>query len=290
MPIVTRLPDEEVAFMERLRSKHADRLPGLHVTDAIWCNIRAIVKPALIAAGTEIRFSDAKILQFETGKLWESVLLKGAWRQQYQIGSPDDDSVGTVDGMLPHTWFPIEVKTTKGSSLAELPDATLMQVGEYAARCMLKHEAQAEVWHGELRILHLNGDCGKNKCLAHGYPETETRRLNPESNRQKLCCPICEGWLSGDQKPEERRHALSWTRDELLSLHRIITYRLGEVKVGRKAFSVRDSLPEWQHGYPKTECPDCEIRDLVNCPSQEDTDEMETEMKGSLTAREGVPA
>lgn len=290
MPTITRLPDEEAAFMERLRRKHADRLPGLHVTDAIWCNIRAIVKPALLAAGIEVRYSDAAILRFENGLMWEKALVHGDWRQQGQASSPDDDSVGTFDAVLPRSWFPIEAKTTGGSTEAPLSDATQMQIGGYAARLMLAHWPVPCDWEGRVRFLHKDGDCGRNKCPEHGYPESEVRRVNPETNRKRLCCPVCQGWLFGERQAAVRFYKLTWPRDELLSLHGIITYRLGEVKAGRAEFMLTTPLPPWQWGYPKTECPGCEIRDLVNCPGQEDTDQMEAEMKGSLTAREGVPA
>jgi hypothetical protein len=296
MPIITRLPDEEAAFMEHLRREFPVGRPGLHQSDAIRCNIYATVLPALVAVGVDVRYSDATLLRFKTGKLWESALLRGTWRQQYEIGSPHDDSVGTVDGMLPHTWYPIEAKTTQGSCLADLSDATRMQIGGYAARLMLAHGPHAEVWHGELRTIHLNGDCGKNKCPAHGYPEEEKRRLNPETNRQRLCCPVCQGWMSGDQAPEKRRLKLSWPRDELLSLHKLLTWRLGELKEDRETYvrqhrayfmpdntwQLHASLPEWKWGYPQTECAGCEVRELVGCPGQEGVDEVEAEMTGSI--------
>ena len=161
---------------------------------------------------------------------------------------------------------------------------------------MLKHKRFAESWKGELRILHLNGDCGKNKCPEHGYPEEEVRRLNPDSNRQKLCCPVChhegrplpQGWLFGEQAPEIRRIPLTWTREDLLSLHKIITWRLREVKGARIEYEICDDLPTWQWGYPKTECPGCEVKELVGCAGQEDTDQMEAEMKGSIFELERV--
>lgn len=308
MPTLTRMEDEEAAFMERLRSK--PRVDGLlHLTDAVWCNIRATVKPALAAAGIEVRFSDAAILRINEGLMWEKALIKGDWRQQYEVGCPDDESMGTVDAMIPRTWFPIEAKTTGRSTLAEIPDATMMQIGGYAARLMLANEewvggvtpaleGDTIGWKGRIRTLHKDGDCGKNKCPEHGYPEEVKRRLNPETNRQKACCPVCEGWLVGDRQPAVRFYKVVWQRDELLSLHKLITWRLGELKADRIAYRFSDyapvqvtaPLPEWKWGYPQTECNGCEVRELVGCPGREDIDEMEQEATGSLTAREGVPA
>ena len=283
MPTLTRMPEEEAAFMERLRSKpRADGL--LHLTDAIWCNIRATVKPALIAAGIEIPFSDATVLRINEGLMWERALIKGNWRQQHELGSPDDESMGTIDAVLPHTWFPIEAKTTGRSTLAEIPDATMMQIGGYAARLFLKYSPYADWWEGRIRTLHKNGDCGKSKCLDHGYPETEVRRLNPETNRQKLCCPVCENWLVNDRDPEVRFYKVVWQRDELLSLHKLLTWRLGELKEDRLTYKLYGSLPEWKWGYPQTECNGCEVRELVGCSGREDMDEIETEMTGSLSA------
>jgi hypothetical protein len=314
MPTITRLPDEEAAFMERLRAQHNQRPDGLHLTDAIWCNIAGTVKPALTAADIKVRYSDATILRFAEGAMWERALIKGDWRQQYEVGSPDDESTGTIDAVLPRTWFPIEAKTTKRSTLADLPDSTLTQLGGYAARLMLANEkwvggvtsaltGDTIGWEGEIRTLHKDGDCGKNKCLEHGYPETETRRLNPETKRQKLCCPVCEEFLAGDRQPEMRFYKVVWTRDELLSLHKLLTWRLGELKEDRIAYQGLEKLrgldgmtfleiplPDWKWGYPQTECAGCEVRELVGCPGREDMDEMESEMTGSLTALEGVPA
>jgi hypothetical protein len=307
MPTITRLPDEEAAFMERLRAQHNQRLPGLHLTDAIWCSIAATVKPALAAAGIEVRFSDATILRFAEGVMWERALIKGDWYQQRQIESPDDESLATFDAVLPYTRFPIEAKTTKRSTLADLPDSTLTQLGGYAARLMLSLERDKNItcstWEGRIRTLHKDGDCGKNKCPEHGYPETETRRLNPETKRQKLCCPVCEEFLVGERQPQVRFYEIVWQRDELLSLHKLLTWRLGELKADRIAYQGLETLrgldgmtfleiplPEWKWGYPQTECAGCEVRELIGCPGREDMDDMEQEATGSLTALEGVPA
>ncbi len=286
MPIVTRLPDEEAAFMDRLRALRLQRPPGFHVTDAIWCNIAATVKPALAAAGVEVRYSDATILRFAEGVMWEKALIKGDWHQQRQVASPEDESLGTFDAVLPRTWFPIEAKTTKRSTLADLPDSTLTQLGEYAARLMLWREREdgkaVTTWEGRIRTLHKDGDCGKNKCPEHGYPEEVKRRLNPESNRQKQCCPVCEGWLTSDRQPEVRFHKIVWTRDELLSLHKLLTWRLAELKADREAYKVSLSLPDWKWGYPQTECAGCEVQELIGCQGSENIDEMEAEMTGSI--------
>ncbi len=285
MPTITRLPEEEAAFMERLRARHEQRPDGLHLTDAIWCNIAGTVKPALAAAGIKVRFSDATILRFNEGAMWEKALIKGDWRQQHEVPSPDDESMGTIDAVLPRTWFPIEAKTTKRSTLAELPDSTLTQLGGYAARLFLKYSPYADWWEGRIRTLHKDGDCGKNKCLEHGYPETETRRLNPETNRQKLCCPECEQFLVGDRQPEMRFYKVVWTRDELLSLHKLLTERLFILQLSRdNIYKLGGPLPEWKWGYPQTECAGCEVRELIGCPGREDIDEMESEAVGSLSA------
>jgi hypothetical protein len=309
MPTITRLPDEEAAFMERLRAQHNQRPDGLHLTDAIWCNIASTVKPALAAAGIGVRYSDATILRFAEGAMWEKALIKGDWRQQHEVGSPDDESTGTIDAVLPRTWFPIEAKTTKRSTLADLPDSTLTQLGGYAARLMLANEkwvggvtpaleGETIGWEGRIRTLHKDGDCGKNKCPEHGYPETEVRRLNPETNRQKLCCPVCEEFLAGDRQPEMRFCKVVWTRDELLSLHKLLAWRLSELRADRIAYHVSDyapmqvtaPLPEWKWGYPQTECAGCEVRELIGCPGREDMDEMESEMTGSIFELERATA
>ena len=279
---ITRLESREQEIMQRLRDElDGPRPDGEHLTEAIWCNIKATVKPALAAAGIETPFDDATILRFTEGKMWEAALAKFEWRKQSVIAAPSGHGLGTVDAMRPRSRIVIEIKATSGSAFHDISDAMMMQVQGYASWLL---PDGVEVLVAELRIIYKNGDGGKSKCKEHGYPEQVTRRENPDTGRQKLCCPVCKEFLFGERKPMLRVYEVEWTRDDLESMRDLIASRLNELRVDRAAYQVGDPLPTWKWGHPEKECAGCEVREAIGCPGRDGLDELEQELKGSIQA------
>ena len=129
-----------------------------------------------------------------------------------------------------------------------------------------------------------NGDGGKGKCLEHGYPETVERRENPDSGRQKACCPECDEFLINERVPMLRVYDLEWDEKELASLNDLLTWRLGELRKDRIAYFKDGELPDWKWGYPEVECKNCEVKEAIGCPGADGIDELEVQLEGSINA------
>lgn len=293
MPTYTRLPGREAEIMGKLRDK--PRLAGLHVTHGIYCNIKAWAESRLAAIGEEIQHSDGTLLRFHRGNWREAVMTQGGMTQMQTISAVDvGESVGTVD-----LWrgFVVETKSTDYSinkHPSELEHYEL-QLGAYIARASTTTRTTVK---GELWIIHESGDHGKMRCPEHGVPEEEKKHKHPETNRPRLICPEClvlTGEVrfldKGNREPTLRCWEVRYDREWLDSWDKMLAARLQELKADilDSQYQIGGPLPPQRWGYD-WECASCAAKERIGCPGREDTDQMEAEMKGSLTALEGVPA
>ncbi len=275
---IRRLEEREQEVLAKLRSK--PRLEGQHLTDAIYCNVKAWGLARLAMAGEEIvRFDDGTLLRFLTGLGMERILSEGEMSQLQTI-SEADDSVGTIDIWM--GTYPVEIKVTWQSSRKDVGenDHWLLQLGGYAARNLRDGQ---ESMKGELWVVHLGGDHGKKFCPEHGIPEEEFKRKHPDTNRQRLACPECWEFLAdGNREPCLRVHEVRWKREDLNSLHQIITWRLErlmeQIKDAQHQMS-NPPEPEWGYDF---ECAKCPVRERIGCPGRESTEELEENLQGSI--------
>lgn len=286
MPSVTRLESREQEIMAKLRNR--PRLEGEHLTDRISCNRKVWAMARLAMQGKPVPFSDATLLRFERGNL------RGAWLEegemsQIQAITTDDESVGTID-----VWrgFVVEIKSSEFSTRRDPQDADhwMLQVAGYTYRTIRPEakSAKAELW-----IVHERGDHGVKFCPDHGVPERKIRRKYEETGGQRAICPDCLDetgeivWLhDGNRDPELRCWELHWTRKELESIHRNLTWR---GKALREDIANRDltfsNTPEIRYGY-SFECPSCPVKEMISCPGMGGDDELEEQMTGSIVALE----
>jgi len=281
---IRRNEAREAEIIAKLASR--PRLEGQHLTDAIYCNVKAWAQARLMAKGEPPAFDEPTLLRFLIGLGMEAVLSEGRV-SQIQTVTPDDDSVGTID-----VWWrgrAIEIKVTWSSTrkgIGEM-DHWTTQLGGYVAR-QLKDGDKTGV--GELWIVHLAGDHGKKFCPDHGVPETEFKRKHPDTNRARLACPVEGCWdflAEGSREPALRCHELRWSRADLESLHTILTARQAQLQddIKNPAYQPLGELPPIRHGYD-FECPKCVVKDPIGCPGRQPTDDLEDQLEGSILALE----
>ena len=280
---ITRLESREQEIMQRLRDR--PRLEGRHLTDVIYCNVKAWAFARAAAAGEEIHFDDGTLLRMERGNLRGAFLEEGEMSQVPTI-TRDDDSVGTID-----IWrgFVIEVKSTEISMNRPIEEMEqwLLQAGGYVARNIRDRAkgAKAELW-----IIHERGDHGKKRCRDHGYPEKRVTAKYEETGKARMICPTCRDengevrfLEEGNRDPVLRCWEVRWTREDLISLHNILTTRQAELKADiENPEYMPGNPPPIRHGYD-FECPPCPVKERIGCPGR-NVEDLEQELRGSIQA------
>ncbi len=274
--------DREQEIMAKLRSR--PRLEGRHLTDSIYCNVKAWAFARLAAAGEEVHFDDGTLLRMERGNLRGAFLEEGQMSQVPTI-SRDDDSVGTID-----VWrgFVVEAKSTEISvnrDVAEM-DHWVTQLGGYVARNI---RDGAKTARGELWIIHERGDHGKKRCIEHGYPERDVTAVWEETGKKRKICPTCRDengevrfLEDGNRDPVLRCWELTWTREELASLHEILTARQADLKADIENTEYQPgNPPPIRHGYD-FECEKCPVKERIGCPGRGNN--LEQQLEDSLMA------
>lgn len=289
---ITRIEHREQEIMASLRDR--PRLEGRHLTEAVYCNVKAWGFARLTAVGEQVHFDDGTLLRMERGNLRGAFLEEGEMSQMPTI-SADDDSVGTID-----IWrgFAVEAKSTEISvnRPVEEMDHWLLQLGGYVAR-NIREEAKGA--KGELWIVHERGDHGKKRCSDHGYPNRELTALWEPTGKKRKICPTCRDETgevrfleAGNNDPVLRCWEVRWTREDLASLHSILTTRQAELKADIENMDYGiGSPPSPRHGY-EFECKGCPVKERIGCPGKENVDDLERQLEGSINAlqAEGVPA
>jgi len=278
---IVRIPDREQEIMEKLRSE--PRLEGQHLTDAIYCNVKSWGYARLAAAGKSIPHDDGTLLRFLRGNLREALMSKDEMTQMETM-TPDDESVGTVD-----IWrgFVVETKSTEMSVNKDVAtvDHWMMQLGGYVARNIRDgaKTAKSELW-----VIFERGDHGKKFCPEHGYPEKQLRRKYEPTGGSRAICPEClerDGavvFLSdGDREPTLRCYEVIWSREELASIHKIITARLADLKsdIESPEYGIGNP-PPIRYGYD-FECEKCPVQAAIGCPGR-DVEDLEEALQGSV--------
>lgn len=286
---ISRMEPRERAILDRLRAR--PRLEGLHVTDTIYCNVKAWGHARLGALGESPPFDDATLLRFLMGHGMAHVLEAGEMRQVETI-APDTEDVGTIDLWLRD--HPVEIKVTSASVRRDMASQThwLEQLGEYAWRAIAREKARP--W-GELWAVHLLGDWGKKFCPKHGIPETEFKRKHPDTGRPRLACPVDGCWdflAEGSRETMLRCWRVEWTWGELDALHSTHAWRQQQLQddIADSGYSLSNPPPiRW--GYQQEfECRTCPFRQREDgggwCPGAQETDELEAQLQGSIMALE----
>ena len=279
MPTITRNKEREREIIEKLAARLGPvHREGEHLTEAVKCNVLGWGIEKLTEAGIDLHFDEGSILRMTKGQLWGTLLEEGEVSQIRTI-SADDDSVGTID-----IWrgFVVDVKSTEISTNHDIgeQDYWMMQLGGYVARNLREgaQTAKAELW-----VIHEKGDHGKMRCSDHGYPEQNITALYEPTGRRRKICPECREFLvAGNSNPAFRVYNTAWTRDELESLHRIITSRLAQNaadKANPEYFI--GNPPPIRHGYD-FECPNCIVKELIDCPGRGAADDLEEKLAGSI--------
>ncbi len=152
---IKRLPDREEWLIQSLAAKMGRR-EGKHLTDAVFCNVKAWGNARLGMAGYDLPKPDqASIIRMAIGIGLGDVIEEGHHHQVTTL-SADDSSTGTID-----VWYKgrvCEIKATWKSSNSTPEDSPhwMEQVAGYAARNLGDRKtATAELW-----IVHLGGDAG----------------------------------------------------------------------------------------------------------------------------------
>lgn len=274
-----RTEAREQQILAKLRNR--PRLEGQHVTETIYCNVKAWAFARLGASGDipPTPFDDAALLRMLIGTGMGDVLEQGHV-SQIQTISPDTDDVGTID-----VWFgdhPVEIKVSYLSTRKDIAeqDHWLQQLGEYVWRST-KRERKTP-W-GELWIVHLLGDHGAKQCPVHGRPESVVKRKHPDTDRPRLVCPECYEFLAdGDRETALRCHRLEWTWDELSSLHSIHAWRQGQLQQDILHTAYQPSTPppiRWGYDF---ECRGCPVKERVGCPGRQPDDTLEEDLLTSI--------
>lgn len=278
---ITRNEAREEEVMNKLRNR--PRLEGEHLTEAIYCSRKNWALARLAAVGEKPGYSDGALLRMVRGTL------RGEWMEdgemsQIECMTPDDASVGTID-----IWrgFVVEGKSTEYSvnrDIGEM-DNWLLQLGGYVARAARQDTETAK---GELWIVYEKGDHGKKRCPDHGYPDVRRTRLWEPTGKQRMVCPECDVFLEdGNNEPTFRVYEIRWTREELTSLHRLLTERLALLKadiVDAERYSIVGELPPIRWGYT-FECDGCPVRDRIGCEGMAPEENLEEEkLEKSLLA------
>ena len=273
---ITRLMSREEYIFKKLRNR--PRLEGRHVTDTIYCNVKAWGWARLGAAGNAPEFDDATLLRFLMGHGMEAVLAEGEVSQIETI-SPDSSDVGTVDVWLRD--HPAEIKVTSVSTMRDIGemDHWMQQLGEYVYRSTKR---ERNPW-GELWVVHLMGDQGKKTCPEHGVPDEVVKMKHPDTCRARLACPKCKQFLSeGSRETALRCHRIDWTWEELDALHKIHKWRqeLLQNDIEDAQYAIGNP-PPIVYGYD-FECPSCPVKELIGCPGRGAADDLEEKLAGSI--------
>lgn len=287
MPQASRLETREQEILDKLRNR--PRLEGLHSTDCIYCNIKAWAAARLAAVGEIIQYDEETLLNFLAGSGIASIIEEGHVHQIEAI-APDVADVGTLD-----IWWrdhPCEIKVSQMSTLRDVltMEHWMEQLGEYVWRTFPR-DRKRDPW-GELWILHLLGDHGKKRCPEHGVPQYEDgeqpfKRRYPDTNRDRLCCPIDGCWVfleDGQRRKTLRCHRIDFTWEELDSLHAIHAWRQPQLQddIKNPDYAI-GNLPPIRWGYQAAfECASCWAKEKIGCPGVEGVDDLEAELAGSI--------
>ena len=277
---VSRHEPREQQIFAKMRS--SPPLEGQHVTDTIYCNVKAWGRKRLAADGHKLPdFDEATLLRFLMGHGMAQVLEEGEMRQ-IQAPAPDTEDLGTLDiWMRDH---PVEIKLTNFSVRRDIVemDHWTQQLGEYAWRTVSRDKKAP--W-GELWVVYLLGDHGKKACGKHGVPAEEFKRKHPDTGRQRLACPIDGCWdflAPGRRETMLRCFRLDWTWEELDSLHNIHAQRQRELQddIESAEYGIGNP-PPIRHGYD-FECPSCPVKDAIGCPGRGEAEDLEAQLSGSI--------
>lgn len=282
---VSRHESREQQILARLRNR--PRLIGQHVTETIYCNVRAWGYARLGAAGDipPTPFDDAALLRMLIGTGMGQVIEEGHVSQVETI-APDTEDVGTVDVLL--RGRPCEIKVTYLSTRKDIQQQQhwLEQIGEYVWRATPRDKQPI----GELWIVHLLGDHGAKQCPTHGRPVYDEgvkplKEKHPDTGALRMICPECREFLQdGDRDTTIRCHRLEWTWDELDALHSMHAWRQQQLQddIVSREYAIGNPPPiKW--GYqPQFECKGCAIKEQIGCPGLDGIDDLEAQLEGSI--------
>ena len=264
-----RLPDREGWLIDSLSAKMGQRREGKHLTDSVYCNIKAWGNARLGMAGYDIPKPDqASIIRMAVGIGLGDVIEEGHHHQVTTL-SADDDSTGTIDVL--YKGRVVEIKCTWQSSNKTPEDNPhwLEQTGGYAARNLGDHKsATAEFW-----IVHLGGDGGKKYCPEHGRGDEHIMRFYEPTGKQRMACNECMEFLvAGNRNPEVRCWSKTWEREELealLALQASRQTQLAEdIKNPDYLINGGQHLPPIRWGYQSEfECKGCIIKERFTASS-----------------------
>lgn len=285
---ISRLESREEYIFKKLERP---RLEGQHVTDCIYCNVKAWGYARLGMVGDVPKFDRPALLRMLMGTAMGNVLEEGEMSQMPSI-APDTEDVGTLDVYI--DGHAAEIKVTYASSLKDINDMPhwIEQLGEYTWRTT---DRKRKTPCGEMWAIHLLGDQGKKRCPEHGVPNRELKARHPDTNRPRLICPACADatgeavfLADGDRDTALRCHRVEWTWEELDSLHRIHAWRQGFLQgtITNPAYGIGMPPPiEWGYDF---ECGSCKVKDRVGCPGRGEERDLEAELTGSIMELKGA--
>ena len=278
-----RLESREQEVMAHLRDR--PRLEGQHVTETIYCNVKAWGF-ARLAASADIPptpFDDSALLRMLMGTALGSVLEEGHVSQIETI-SPDTQDVGTIDVWLRD--HPVEIKVTYLSMAKDImrQEHWLEQLGEYVYRSTDPKRATP---YGELWVVHLLGDHGRKRCIDHGVPlyadgVKPLKEKHPDTGAARMICPDCREFLEdGDRNTSLRCHRIEWTWDELATLHAKHAWRQEQLQANILNLNYQPGNPppvQWGYAF---ECGGCPVKERIGCAGMDGTD-LEAQLEGSI--------
>lgn len=287
MPSVERLPEEEDATIAALRDRLKRRDDGKkHISAALSCSVKPWAYPVLKAVGITPQFSEAAVLRMVDGILWHEMQQEGEMAEIQTIYP--SGIIGTID-IWKNGRFVVELKSTDMSSLKPLSESWLTQLGAYIAPNIRPGVAQAS---GLLKIRYKRGDNYMLSCPDHGLPNENVTRKNDKTGRQKKVCPDClqnDGWErfleSGDGKATLRTYRVTYSREELDKIMAMVDLR-------HDLLDEQAANPEYVIGNPPPvifaagdfECVDCEVRELISCPTMSGKADEEAQLSDSLAS------
>ena len=87
----------------------------------------------------------------------------------------------------------------------------------------------------------------------------------------------------GNRDPVLRCWEVRWTREDLISLHNILTTRQAELKADiENPEYMPGNPPPIRHGYD-CECEPCPVKERIGCPGR-NVEDLEQELRGSIQA------
>lgn len=157
---VSENPSASHDLLQRVREKDNNRLPGLHVSDLLYCARKAwfrLQHPDLSKSGE----TDADTLIFLLGRGHHELLEQGEkeTRVDLQLNAMSDEgdlveiiAHGTIDGLEEDGDLPIEFKTTRRSSSKSVLD-NHNYIEQLASYCLAR-----DTQRGRLYVLYISGD------------------------------------------------------------------------------------------------------------------------------------